>query len=282
MKLKVFISSSCGIEKVTNQDITILQNEIVFNEIETYRDSTEMGFEAFIDRMNLDRMAKPKINLCKKEIIDSEIKVALSDGVDDFLFLIPSALVPYFEPIIVDCFRDERVQYTIYPMRSELYPVSYMAQESIALYKNGKTINSILDMLEYVDDHNAMYLYSPIKDKTIGAERYMYDDEVYSIAEEGNYFYIIRGTNVSVTRLKVKQKTIEPYFTKYIREITDKAVLPYIIYTNRDSKYVEVLKKNLSTLFPKMKRPKMVLASPSFVMKYGSNCCGIGYILKEE
>ena len=29
MKLKVFISSSCGIEKVTSQDITILQNEIV-------------------------------------------------------------------------------------------------------------------------------------------------------------------------------------------------------------------------------------------------------------
>ena len=282
MKLKVFISSSCGIEKVTSPTITILQNEIVFNGIETYRNTNEMSFESFIDRVNLDRMAKPEISFCKRELIELEIKKSLDDGVDIFLFLIPSSIVSYFEPIIVECFKDERVQYTIYPMRTELYPVLYMAQESIALFEKGKTMNTILDMLEYVDDHNAVYLYSPVKDKTVGVEKHTYDDEIYNITEDGNYFYIIRGTNVSATRLKVKQQSIEPFFTKFIREITDKAVLPYIVYTNKDSRYLEIFKKTLLTLFPKMKRPKMVLASPSFVMKYGSNCCGIGYILKEE
>ena len=282
MKSRVFVSSACGVEDAASSSISVLYDEVIFSNVEVYRDYTEMDFESFIDRIQLDSSVKPQIRLCKKDTIVKALQNALDDNVDNFLFLVPDEHASYFEVIIKGFLEDKKVSYKVYAVKSESYPVLYMAQEAISMFKKGFSLKAVLEMLEFTDSNNAIYLYSPVKDRLSEVEKYTYLDELFTITEDGSYFYIIKSNNVVSYKLKTKQKTIEPYIEKYKEEIKDKEVLPFIVCTNRESKYVALLKKALISLFPKMKKPKMIVLSPSFVLKYGKNCCGIGYILKNK
>ena len=282
MKSKVFVSSACGVEDTSSQTLGILFDELAFSNVEVYKDVTEMDFESFIDRIKLDENAKPQIRLCNKDTVEKYLQEALDDNIDNFLFLIPENHMAHFEPIISNYLEGKKVTYKIYIVKSESYPVFYMAQESISMFKKGHTMEEVLEMLEFTDTNNAIYLYSPLKEQLSTIERYTYLEELYNITDDGSYFYTIKSNNVISNRLKPKQKTIEPFIEKYKEEIKDKEVLPFIVCANKDSKYVDLFKKVLISLFPKMKKPKMIVVSPSFVLKYGINCCGFGYILKNK
>lgn len=282
MKCRVFVSSACGVEESTSLSLGILYDEVVFSNVEVYSNYNEMDFETFIDRINLDSSVKPQIRLCKKETIIDVLQQSLDDKVDNFLFLIPNEHASYFDGIIKEFLKDKEVTFNFYSVKSESYPVFYMAQEAISMLKKGSTIEEVLEMLEFTDSNNAIYLLSPSKDKLSVVEKYNYLEELFNITEDGSYFYTIKSNNVVSYKLKTKQKTIEPYIERYKEEIKDKEVLPFIVCTNRESKYVALFKKVLLSLFPKMKKPKIVVLSPSFVLKYGKNCCGVGYILKNK
>lgn len=281
MKSKVFISSSCSVED-PSKDIGVFYNEITFNDMECYQNVKDLDFEGFIYRMKFDKEAKPKIRLCPKETIVDQLNLELENKVDFFLFVIPSEEMSYFKPIIDEFFKEIKLKYVIYPVSSESYPLYYMAVEANVMLKRDMKIEEIIEALDFIDGNNGIYLYSPAKDKLPGIEKYSYDDELLKITEEGSHFYIIKSEIVATSRLKVKQKTIEGYIERFKEDINDKEVLPFLIYTDIQSKYVTLFTKVLSGIFPKMKKPKLVLASPSFVLKYGINCCGVGYVVKEK
>ena len=67
MKSKVFVSSACGVEDSASQAIGVLYDEISFSNVEIYRDFTEIDFESFIDRIKLDKDAKPQISFVRKK-----------------------------------------------------------------------------------------------------------------------------------------------------------------------------------------------------------------------
>lgn len=280
MKSKVFISSSCSIEEPA-KDIGIFYNEISFNEMECYQNTEDMDFESFIYRLKLDKEAKPKLRLCPKERIEEAIYRELENKTEFFLFILPSDDMAYFKPIIEEILKPIKVKHTFYPASSESYPLYYMAVEANVMLKRDIKLEEITEALDFIDGNNGIYLYSPIKDRLPDIEKYSYDEELLKITEEGNHFYIIKSEVVATARLKVK-KTIEPYLDRFKDDIKNKEVLPFLIYTDISSRYVTLFTKVLSSLFPRMKKPKLVLASPSFVLKYGINSCGVGYVVKEK
>lgn len=281
MKSKVFISSSCSIEE-PSKDIGILYNEIYFNEMECYSNFKDMDFESFLYRLKSDDEAKPTIRLCPKERIEEVIQKEIENKTDFFYFLLPNDDMPHFKPIIEEIFKDLKVEYAIYPANSESYPLYYMAIEANVMLKRDIPLDEITEALDFIDANNGIYLYSPVKDKLPVIEKYFYDEELLKINEEGSHFYIIKSETVSGSRLRTRHKTIEAYIERYKYDIRDKEVLPFLIYTDIESRYVTLFTKVLSGLFPKMKKPKMILASPSFALKYGLNACGVGYVVKEK
>ena len=278
MRIKVFVSSGTGIESVPGTSkIGVLPDLLTFSEGESYLDAYEMDSESFISRIKIDDDAKPVITGCKEEDLFNILEDATFDGCELFYFLLSQKRKQYYKPL-VDKFISENpdVAAIYYEVKSESYPVVFMAMQAEQMFSRGVDPDEVTDAMTFYDNNNKIYLYSPSMDILPQVEKITYDEDVFVIRSTSMFYLLRQGNSLSV-KLKEKNKTITPYLDEYIHEIETKDAIPFLVYTNDHSRYKEVFTKLLEKVFPK-KKVRAFCLSPEMVEKYGKFACGLGLI----
>jgi fatty acid-binding protein DegV len=283
LKTKVIVSSDCGVEAIPEPSILgILPDEIHFSPVEIYKNASEMDFYAFDLRLKYDSNANPEIKGCSEEVLRDILEDFVLDGHDRFYFILSSKKLEYYKPLIEKYVKENHnVQYFYYIVKSEGLPVAYMAKEAQKMFFDNKSIPEIEKALAFYDSKNAIFLYSPLEDKTDRIEKYSSEDEGFEISGNNSIMYFIRKSDSSFLRLKEKNKTINPYIDVLLLEMDGKKVVPFVLYTNERSLYTKAFVKELEKSFPDLKIPCFEMP-PQMVLKYGKYSIAMGYIEKYD
>ena len=75
---------------------------------------------------------------------------------------------------------------------------------------------------------------------------------------------------------------MEKMLELYLNDVEDSKVIPFLMYTNKYSSYIDVLERKLLSIYPRLKSIKMFQIPIAIGGKIGPNSIGIGYIKKIE
>ncbi|MDY5983592.1 MAG: hypothetical protein SPJ17_07820 [Anaeroplasma sp.] len=282
MKTKVIVSADTGIEAIPMASIvSYLPSRICFSDCESYDSLLNMDFHQFNLRMKYDSLANPEIKGCKEEKLKEILDDLAKDGYERFYFILSNQKISYYKPLIEKYIHEnKKVQSFYFQVKSEGFPVVYMAYEAQKLFELNKSIPEIEKMLSFLDANNTMYFFSLGEDKIPKIEKLIDSSlDPFEFENKNVVLHILKKNESSIVRLKEKNKTIAPYVDVFLLEMDGKKVIPFILYTNRFSKYTESLLKELEKSFPDMEIPIYEMP-PYLSLKYGKFSCAIGYIVR--
>ena len=284
MKTKVIVSSDTGIEVIPMaSNVAFLPSRICFSDCEIYDSLLDMDFHQFNLRMKYDSLANPEIKGATFEKIKEILDDLVQKGYERFYFILNNQKTSYYKPLIEKYIHENKnLQSFYFQIKSEGFPVVYMAYEAQKLFELNKSIPEIEKMLSFLDANNTMYLFSFGEDRIPQIEKLIDSSlDPFEFDNKNVVLHILKKNESSIVRIKEKNKTIAPYVDVFLLEMDGKKVIPFILYTNRFSKYTENLLKELEKSFPDMQIPIYEMP-PYLSLKYGKFSCCVGYIVRYE
>ena len=283
MKTKVLISSDCGIESLPGGSfVGVLKDQIEFSPLEVYGSANEMDFRAFNLRLKYDVGVNPIIKGCSEELLYDIFDDYEMEGYERFYLILSYQKLQYYKPLVEKIIKDNRkIQVFYCTIKSEGYPVIYMAMEAQRMFDKSRSIPDVERMINFVDANNTTYLYSPTEDKVPKIEKYSVDEEAFEIKGNSSLLYLLKKNDSSIIRLKEKSKSIAPYIDSLLIEMDIRKVIPFVMYTNKHSEYTKAIMKELGKMFEK--DDILALEMPPFmVLKYGKYSIALGYVVKYD
>ena len=283
MKTKVLISSDCGIESIPGGSIVrVLPDEIVFSPVEVYKNAKEIDFREFNLRLKYDLNANPEVKGCSEDVLKDILDDLETDGYERFYFILSSQKLSYYKPLVEKLIKENRkLQAFYYTIKTEGYPICYMAMEAQKMFDQSRSIPDVERMINFVDGNNTTYLYSPQEDKVAKIEKYSVDEEAFEIKGNSSILYFLKRNDSSIIRLKEKNKSIGPYLDALLIEMDERKVIPFVMYTNKYSEYTKAILKELGKTF--VHDEVLALEMPPYmVLKYGKYSIAVGYVVKYD
>ena len=287
MKYKLFISASSNINSITHPySVSMIPEVVTFNKYESYVYDTELTNVSLLNRI---KYTNNEFELSYDySLIDSMIEDYLKSYDMVIMILIYICLILFLVVIILNTYikTGKELSDIEEKYKDKLFVITTNSQgyilsnSSLELDKN---LKSDMDFKEAInifnkDDNDILYLYSPQNDILKSDYRYTLENELIDTFEKTEIFRI---DNLGMTVEKVNKISPVVYLIKkYLKESNDEVVTPFLMYSNENSYYKDILEKKLLKIYPKLKKLICIPFSPIFIKKYGKFPVAIGYTKK--
>lgn len=275
MKTKIFVTSDSGIDYISHPySISSISSLIKFYDVEEYYDFIDMSSEKFFNRLRYDSKSSPKINPIGIEYIRNDINIALESY--DNVFLIINNYLDYTN-VIQGLKEDYGDKIDFYVTSATGYVLANMALEFDKALKDEKTINEAKEIMDEAYKNSLTLLLSPTNDIS---NFIIMDEETRVGMHPKAKIHQIDSLKEFEIKEKDKDKDIVVILvSKYLDAIKDKNVVPFIMYSNRDSYYLKLIESKLLLIHRRLKSIKKMPITPNLGLKYGKNIIAIGYVL---
>ena len=267
------MSASSNINSITHPySVSMIPEVVTFNKYESYIYDTELTNVSLLNRI---KYTNNEFELSYDySLIDSMIEDYLKSY--DMVIMILNTYIKTGKELsdIEEKYKDKLFVITT---NSQGY---ILANSSLELDKN---LKSDMDFKEAInifnkDDNDILYLYSPQNDILKSDYRYTLENELIDTFEKTEIFRI---DNLGMTVEKANKISPVVYLIKkYLKESNDEVVTPFLMYSNENSYYKDILEKKLLKIYPKLKKLICIPFPPIFIKKYGKFPVAIGYTKK--
>lgn len=277
LKTRIFISSKTNINYVRHDSsIEVLNDKISFHPYEEYMDYVDMKDYDFYIRCKNDLTANPCFGTIPYSDLILRINKAKDDKVDVIVFLINEdeiELIKTVEDVI-----DEKIDIDIKLIKTKLllYPFDYALLEANETFKKDGNIEEFEKNIKYYEDRFKIYFFSPEKDVLPTISKIEYDDDLLEI-RKGTLYDCNKNGVILLKRYKNKYPF--DYLVKAIKkEIEDIEIIPFILFTDIYSKYVDKLEREIKSV---NKVTVIKEGLPAYYGNlYGINSIAVGFIIK--
>ena len=281
MKTKIFVCSNSGIDYIKHSpNIDSIPIIYVFNNGEEYIDYVNLTADAFYNRKRFDNLISVDYASAQYNYVNEKVKSAIAEGYDQILFLLSSKHYSnLFVTASIVLAENKEVKSAIYDSNLFAYPLAYMAMKANELFENQVSLNEVLDRLEILKKNQNIYIFEPTKNDD-------FSKNFEKCFRYGRCYQILNGR---VVRMKVPTKdSLVKIFGEYSRQIDGIEVCPFVLTTDLNSRYVNILINGILDIDPSKantKNYKKILVCfipPTVGMELGDNLVGIGYVIDDN
>lgn len=277
MKTKFFVSGSSGINYIKHKsDIDAINSYIMFNEQEEYQDYTEMNSKEFYIRLTNDLTARPKIIAPSFDEVNTIISDVFNNDYTNIIFIINDFDVDLINMITryKDLHKDQEIDLIITKLYS--YPLAYASIEAEKIYNKEFDIEHVFSYIKKLEADFKMYIFIPEQEILQGVYTIDYDLDIIN-QKFGNLY---DGNKDGVIHLK-KYRNNRPFeymIQAFIKETENLDIVPFILYTNEYSRYLDVLNKKIKNAINK--KVENYYLTPKYGSIYGPTALVLGFIIK--
>ena len=274
MKTKIFVTSDSGIDYISHPySISSISTLIKFFDVEEYYDYIDMTAEKFFNRLRYDSKSVPTINTIGIEYIRNDINIAL-ESYDNVLMVINNDLD--YNDIVQGLKNDYGDKIDFYLTSATGYILASMALECDKALKEEKSLDTAKYIMDDIYANSATFLMSPEND--ISSFTIMTEEKRVSEHPKATILYFDSLVTHQVKEKEKDKDIVVILVSRYLAAIENKTVVPFIMYSNKDSYYLKLLESKLLLIHRRLRTIKKIPISPYLGLKYGKNIIAIGYV----
>lgn len=283
-KTKVIVCSNSGIDYVENPyDIEVFRSIVQYSENEKYDDYTEISAETFYNRLITDKESFPHTAYVTPGHMIEVFEKAKSEGYDSALVIvIAKPLSGLHNAVELYGKEVEDFKVTVYDSHCLSYPEALMATEAAKMFAMDKSIDEVIQRLDYIRDNNHMIfavetLEYLIKNGRLSRVAGMFANmlsirPILDLDKEGKVRTLEKIRTTKAARKRLVQMFLE--------EIEGKDVIPFIVHANADKEKIEELRNAVLGAHPEFTNVPDYLLTPVVGAHTGPGTVCLGYILK--
>lgn len=273
MKTMIFVCSNSGIDYIPHAgNICSIPVILRLTEEEQYEDFSDVTTEAFYNRIRLDKKARVTPVFQNYAKICAYIDRCREEGYSQVLFILASKeFSDLYIPITIAISENTDICCYVYNSDTCCYPLAYMAIEAGTLFEKGCPIEVVMKELDSIKKNHHIFFFNPSYTKE---------------TEKSFSRYYTQGTAVSLENgvlCPLKEKGVsglDGILNQFQRETADCNVIPFILYTNKGTKYIPLLEEALGKMDLSFKKVKSYPIPPAVGIQASINAVGLGYIVK--
>lgn len=280
IKTKVFVFSSSGLDYLPHgSQISAIPDIIKSFYGEIYYDSIELDTIQFYDRARFDKYFLPEYESTSVEKIEEYIDNAISNKYERFIFLVNYNDVMDYTGVLNEVItKYDKYEIYLLKINALAYPLAQLAIDVEKIIRSTDNIDEVIDYVNKYQESFKIFFYSPKENILPSIKRIDFDDDVISSSNNGKLM-MYDGNLVDVKR-NIQDSYIQRMLDSYLKEIEGEKVFPFILYTNKDSIYNDILERKLMNIFPRIKNIKKFPVPVALGIKVGYNTVGLGFVKK--
>lgn len=274
MKTKILVCSNSGIDYVPHSvNVASIPVILHFSEEEQYEDYLDVSTEAFYNRMRLDKNAHIRPTFQTYAKISEYIIQAKNEGYEQILFLLASKeFSDLYIPVSIAVSENKDIPCIIYSSSTCCYPLAYMAVEADNLFIQGSTSSEVIERLEHIRKNHHIFYFDPVcSNETSKSFVKKYKNGLMYSIENGKLNKIFNESKIT---------SYDQIFKMISEEIQESEVVLFILYTNKSTKYINIIEETLLQMNLANKKVKSYPIPPGVGIQIGANTIGVGYIVK--
>ncbi|MBE6137314.1 MAG: hypothetical protein E7176_02840 [Erysipelotrichaceae bacterium] len=273
MKTKIFVCSNSAIDYVShNSNISPIPVRIIFSDEEQYEDYIDFSTDAFYNRIRLDKKARVRTEFKNYSDISDSIQKAKKQGYEQVLFIIPPKdFSNLYVSISIAISENKDILCHIYNADTILYPLAYMAIEANNMFTKGASLDDVIKRLDFINKNHFICFFTHKYNESRLAFNKNYKKGKVKVLENGELVTLENERGLPGYKKLLKLLDIE---------YDDREIIPFLLYTSKSSRYVELLEEDLLAINPIFKKLKMFPIAPAIGYQLGPNTIGVGFIYK--
>ncbi|MFO7969601.1 MAG: DegV family protein [Bacillota bacterium] len=276
-KIGIAVDGNSGIDYLErDKEIRIFRSHLLI-EHEEYEDFVEISSDEFYGRLK----ENPDLDISTAQTSTGNIlemyEEMKASGYEQLLIITISKELSgtYQNAVLAAKMIDIDVR--VYDSKSVSYIQAYMALTAQRMANEGKDIEEIISKLDYIRDHNHIYI-------TVDTLKYLVKNgRLSNVAGAIGSLLKLKpllevndeGKVKTVTKIRTTKKARKLLIDRFIEEIKDKDVLAFVVYTNNKNE-MEDFSKNLQE--KGVKDILLVPLTPVVGTHAGPGTMGVGYI----
>lgn len=282
-KIGVLVCGNSGIDYIDHEyDIPVLRSILFVGDSE-YEDYVEITASEFYNRLIEDPSLTPSTAQVATGVALEKYQAMVAKGYDELLVIsISEHLSGTYAGCVLAANMLEDVKVTVFDSKSVAFPEARMALDAAEMAKNGKSLEEILERLEFIRDNSMIWFsvetlrYLVKNGRLSGAAGFMGSlmkiKPMLEVTKEGKV--------ESVEKIRTTSKATNRVIEKFLEEIKGKDVEAFIINTNVEERAEYIIESVLKER-PDLGEIKIYPLTPVVGAHAGPGTVGIGYILKK-
>jgi DegV family protein with EDD domain len=277
MKIGIAVDGNSGIDYLErDKDIRIFRSHLLI-EKEEYEDFVEISSDEFYKRLN----DNPDLDISTVQTSTGNILEMYEEmkaaGYDELIIITISKELSgtYQNAVLAASMID--IDVTVYDSKSVSYIQALMAMKAMEMSKAGKSKKEILEALDFIRDHNHIYI-------TVDTLKYLVKNgRLSNVAGAIGSLLKLKpllevndeGKVKTVAKIRTTKKARKLLVERLIEEVSEKDVLTFVVYTNNKDE-MELFKEELESRG--IKDVLLVPLTPVVGTHAGPGTMGVGYI----
>jgi DegV family protein with EDD domain len=277
MKIGIAVDGNSGIDYLERDpEIRIFRSHLLI-EKEEFEDFVEISSDDFYKRLN----ENPDLDISTAQTSTGRIlemyEEMKASGYDELIIITISKELSgtYQNAVLAASMIDIDVH--VYDSKSVSYIQALMAIEARKMAKAGKTVEEIMEKLDFIRDHNHIYI-------TVDTLKYLVKNgRLSNVAGAIGSLLKLKpllevnkeGKVKTVDKIRTTKKARKLLVEKFVEEVKDKDVITFVVYTNNRDE-MQVFKEELEA--KGVKDIMLVPLTPVVGTHAGPGTMGVGYI----
>lgn len=280
-KKAVIVCSNAGLDYLDHpKDITIFRSKIHFGN-EMFDDYTQMNGSAFYQRIASNADDIPKTSYVSIGFMLETFDRLLTEGYDEALVIVIARPLSGLHDAILNLEKQTNLKLRVYDSKTLTYPESYMALTAYQMFAEGKQMDEVLEVLDFIRDNHKIYfgvdtlLYLVKNGRlsklqgTIGTVLKI--KPVLTISKEGRV--------ETLEKIRTAPKALRRIVDLYLKDTKGKEVVTFVSHAENDA-VVEEIRKMIHRIYPNREVISTYL-TPVVGAHAGPKAYGLGYIMKK-
>lgn len=277
MKTKIFVCSSSGINEIKHKNtIEAIPLIYKFSDDELFEDSLELSIEAVYNRLRYEKNSNLDLLNIGHERISEYLVKAIEDGYDNAFFILPNrSVVNLSIPVKIALEENKDINVAMYQSTETSIPLAMLAMYADMRFEEGASVLEVWNELVAYENISNVFIFTP----SITKEQSANFEKTF---KKGTYHIFKDGKLMPTPDIK-KNNALEIMINEFSEEIEDKEIIPFVLTTNKSSKYNEIIINSLKEIENDLNKKALdkvrIFNLPvPFGIRCGINSIAIGYI----
>lgn len=277
MRTKVFVCSSSQINEIKHRDdVEVIPFIYKFSDDEVFEDMNELSIEATYNRLRLDKNSTLELVTIDHESVSRYLKEAINDGYENAFFILPNRSIANLDiPVKIALEENKEINVAMYQSNETSLPLAYMALYALERFEEDAPMLDVWNELTTLEGTSNIFIFTPaVKTDKVANFEDVFKNGSYQIFKNGK---LLRTPDVR------KINALEAMIEEYTDEIVGKKVLPFILTTDKSSKYNEIIYNALREIDDEnnkeaLEKVRIFNLPVYFGLQCGYNSIAIGYV----
>jgi len=280
-KIGIVVCGNSGIDYIDHEyDIPVIRSILLMRD-EEYTDFVDISAEDFYKRLNADDKLIASTSQASTGEMLEVYEAMKAKGYEEILMIsISQKLSGTYENAMLAAKMMDDYKVTVFNSLTLSYPQAKMALDAAKMAKEGKSLEEIIEHIEYIrDNHSIWFAVDTLKYLIANGRLSGASGFVGGLLKLKPLLQVTKDGKVeSIEKIRTTQKAANRVIEKFLEATEGLDVEPFIIHSHAPDR-VELARKAVMDVRPEIKEIKAYPLTPVVGAHAGPNIVAMGYII---